>query len=99
MRKNSMIKKLRMFANKAGNISTSMINNAILGIVLLVVLFKLYATLVPEAQTAGDELNASGVPLGNLFTSNGIIFLVIMVALIIVVVRSFLKTGSGKGKK
>lgn len=80
-----------MELKKKGNISTGMINNAILGIVLLVVLFKLYAVLVPEAQTAGDELNASGVPLGSLFTSNGVIFLIIMVALIIVVVKSFMK--------
>ncbi len=87
------MKKLKMLMNKAGNITTGMINNAILGIVLLVVLFKLYATLVPEAQTAGDELNASGVPLGTLFTANGIVFLIIMVALVIVVVRSFLKGG------
>lgn len=92
MRKSSLIRKLREMSKK-GNISTGMINQAILGIVLLVVLFKLYATLVPEAQLAGDELNASGVPLGSLFTSNGVIFLIIMVALVIVVVRSFLKGG------
>ncbi len=81
----------KMARSKLGNISTGMINQAILGIVLLVVLFKLYATLVPEAQAAGDELNATGVPLGSLFTSNGVVFLIIMVALVIVVVRSFLK--------
>jgi len=74
----------------ANKIGTSMINSAITGIVLLVILFKMYAALVPEAQTAGDELNAAGVPLGTLFTSNGIVFLIIMAALIFVVVRSFL---------
>ena len=36
--------------NKTGKLSTSMVNTAILAIVLLTVLFQLYAQLVPEAQ-------------------------------------------------
>lgn len=76
--------------NKKGKVGTSMINQAIYGIVLLVVLFKLYAVLVPEAQTAGDELNASGVPLGSLFTGSGIVFLIIMAALVFTVIKSFM---------
>lgn len=79
-----------MNVGKRGNIGTGMIEKAILGIVMLVILFKLYATLVPEAQAAGDDLNASGVPLGSLFTSNGIVFLIIMAALVFVVVRAFM---------
>ena len=79
--------------NKTGKLSTSMVNTAILAIVLLTVLFQLYAQLVPEAQTAGDTLNASGVPLGSLFTSSGVVFVIIMAALIIVVVRSFMTKG------
>jgi hypothetical protein len=66
------------------------IRTAIIAIVMLVVLFKLYAALVPEAQAAGDQLNASGVPLGSLFSANGIVFIIIMVALVIVVVTAFL---------
>lgn len=77
--------------NKKGQLTSSKISDAIMAIVLLVVLFKLYASLVPEAQTAGNELNATGVPLGSLFTSNGIVFLIIMAALIFVVVNSFMK--------
>ena len=73
-----------------GKLNTGMLNQAILAIVLLVVLFKLYASLVPEAQTAGNELNAAGVPLGTLFASGGVVFIIIMVALIIVVVTSFM---------
>jgi hypothetical protein len=71
-------------------IGTDTIRTAIIGIVMLVVLFKLYASLVPEAQSAGDDLNATGVPLGSLFTGEGIVFIIIMVALIIVVVTAFL---------
>jgi len=84
---------MKLLKSKSGKLSTSMLNDAILGIVLLVVIFKLYATLVPEAQTAGDELNASGVPLGSLFTSSGAIFIIIMVALVIVIIKAFLPSG------
>ena len=85
---------MKLFKNKKG-LNESILNTAITAIVLLVVLFKLYAALVPTAQAAGNDLNKSGVPLGSLFTGNGIVFIIIMAALIIVVVRSFLK---GKGK-
>lgn len=74
-------------------VDTGIIEKAILGIVGLVVLFKLYAVLVPEAQSAGNDLNASGVPLGSLFTANGIVFVIIMAALVFVVVRSFMRKG------
>lgn len=86
---------MKMLKSKLGKLSTSTLNSAILGIVLLVVLFQLYAQLVPEAQAAGDTLNASGVPLGNLFTSQGVVFVIIMAALIILVVKAFMP-GGGK---
>ena len=79
--------------SRKGNIGTGVLNTAILGIVLLVVLFQLYAELVPEAQAAGDTLNSSGVPLGNLFVGTGVVFVIIMAALIILVVKSFLPSG------
>jgi hypothetical protein len=81
---------MQWLKNKAGKLTESFLNQAIVGIVLLVVLFKLYAVLVPEAQAAGNELNSSGIPLGGLFTGNGIVFVIIMSALVIVVIRSFM---------
>jgi len=80
--------------DKKAKIQSGILQTAIMGLVLLVVLFQLYATLVPEAQSAGDTLNASGVPLGSLFVSSGIVFVIIMAALVILVVKSFI--GSGK---
>jgi len=65
------------------------INKAIIGIILLVVLFQLYAVLMPELETSGNALNASGVPMGSLFASGGVIFIIIMAALIVLVVKSF----------
>lgn len=79
--------------NKAGRLQSGILNTAILSIVLLVVLFQLYATLVPEAQAAGDTLNESGVPLGSLFAGTGIVFVIIMAALVILVVKSFMPSG------
>jgi len=78
------------------------VDKAILGIIGLVVLFKLYAVLVPEAQTAGTELvevgygndtsaNVSSIPLAGLFSANGIVFLIIMVALLTTIISSFMK--------
>jgi len=110
---------------KQGKLGTAMINQAILAMVMIVVLFKLYADLVPEAQTAGNEMNSSNlcvtqgfywntsdtpsacntnathsiaadfdaIPLAGIFSGSGVVFIVIMAALIIVVVKSFL---SGK---
>jgi hypothetical protein len=85
------------FKYNMATLSTGMLNSAIIAIVLLVVLFQLYSTLVPEAQTAGNMLNESGVPLGSLFTGNGVVFIIVMASLVIVVVTSFM--GGLKGKK
>lgn len=82
----------RIMKSKTGKLSTGMLNTAILSIVLLVVLFQLYSELIPEAQTAGNSLNTSlgGSNLGNLFTGTGIVFTIIMAALVIVVIQSFM---------
>ncbi len=84
---------MKLLKSKTGVLKPGILNNAILALVLLVVLFQLYANLVPEAQAAGDSLNAAGVPLGALFVGSGIVFVIIMAALVILVVRSFLPGG------
>jgi len=84
---------MRLMESKSGKLSTGILNSAILAIVLLVVLFQLYSQLVPTAQTAGNTLCNSGVPLGNLFNSTGVVFVIIMAALIVLVVKSFMPGG------
>ena len=81
---------MKLIRSKEGRLGTNILNTAILAIVLLVVLFQLYAALIPEAQSAGNALNASGVPLGNLFVGTGIVFIIIMAALLILVVTQFM---------
>lgn len=89
---------MNFLTSKNGGLTTSHLSTAIIGIVLLVVLFQLYAALVPEAQAAGNQLNSSGVPLGSLFTSSGVVFIIIMAALVIAVVLAFMPGIKG-GKK
>ena len=74
--------------NKKGAMSSKTLETGFYTLVLLVVIFKGYAVLVPEAQAAGDELNASGVPFGSLFSSNGVVFIIIMSALLLLIFKS-----------
>ncbi len=77
---------MSMLKNKKGQIA-GRVTGAVEAIVLVVVLFLLFAQLVPEAQTAGNTLNASGVPLGSLFTGTGVMILLIMVGLLLTVLK------------
>ena len=53
----------------------------------VVVLFLIVAELYPEAASAGDSLNESGNPLGSLFVSGGVIFVIIAAGLLFVVIK------------
>ena len=75
---------MKFFKNKKAQIS-SRVTSAVEAIILIVVLFLLFADLVPEAQSAGNSLNASGVPLGTLFTGSGVVILLVMVGLLLTV--------------
>ena len=57
--------------------------------ILLVVLFQVYASLIPTAQSAGNDLNATGAPLATLFDSTGVVWVLIMGALVFVVITAF----------
>lgn len=81
---------MNLMKSTKGNLNTGILNTAILGIVLLVVLFQLYAQLIPVAQTAGDTLCSTSAPLSGLFSASGVVFIIIMASLIILVVKAFL---------
>ena len=72
------------------------ISGMITALILVVILFKVAAVMIPQAQTAGDELNESGIPFGSLFAGNGVIFVVIVAALLLVIIYAFLPHGSKK---
>lgn len=111
---------------KAKKLTTAGVQSAILVIVIIVVLFSVYAAMIPEAQTAGDSLNDSNrcadvgctwnastpqctnqsnqsgagvctesayaLPLGGIFGSTGVVFVVLMAMLLIVVIVGLLKS-------
>lgn len=60
----------------------------IAGIILLVVLFVAAAELYPELESAGSDLNATGIPLGGLFVGS-ILGLIVAAALIYTALRHF----------
>lgn len=78
---------------KRGKLAEATIEQYIMVFILIVLLFKVIASLLPEAQSAGDELQASGAPLGDLFSSEGVVWIIVMAAILILLVRSFLKKG------
>lgn len=85
---------MKPIKNKAGRLGgAGMVYTAIASFVGMIVLFQLYSTLVPTAQTAGDDLNATGVPLGSFFVSSGVIWVIIMAALVLLIITSFIKRG------
>ncbi len=78
-----------MLNSKKGQIG-SVINKAIIGLISLTILLLLASQLIPEAQTAGNTLNASGVPLGSLFVGGGILFLIIVAGLFLTSIKPFM---------
>jgi len=54
----------------------------------ITVLFLIVADLYPTAADAGDDLNASGFPLGSLFVTGGVVFIVIAAAILMGVLKA-----------
>lgn len=53
----------------------------------ITVLFLIVAELYPTAGDAGDDLNASGFPLGSLFVTGGVVFIVVAAAILMGVLK------------
>lgn len=70
------------------------VNKVIVAFVSLIVLFTLYAALVPEGITAGNALNSTaGFSFGSFFASGGIVWILISVGLLLVVLKTFKVSG------
>lgn len=74
-------------------IDSKTIEKYILAFVFIVVFFQIVANLYPTMVTSGATLNASGLPLGELFTSGGAIWYLLAVAIVILVYKSFQQSG------
>ena len=79
-----------------GNITTETIKSYIVMFVLIVVLFLVLAQLYPTAVTAGNSLNSSNAPLGSLFASGGVVWLVIFAGVLISLVVGALAMVKGR---
>ena len=71
--------------DKKGKIGLG-VASIISAVILLVLAFNVIAIGVPEISTAGDVVNATGLPFASLFASDGIVILAVMGALIMAVV-------------
>jgi hypothetical protein len=65
-------------------------SNIITSVIGAIVLFLVVAELYPEFSTAGDSLNASGIPLGGFFVSGGILALLLAVGIFYGLYRAFM---------
>lgn len=57
----------------------------------IIVLFKGVAAEYPDAADAGDDLNASGFPLGSLFVGGGVVFLILAAVMIGAIIKDATK--------
>ena len=69
---------------------------AILG---LVIVFYLVGGLAPTLVVASGNISNSGLPLANLFASNGILLLIFMVVLLVGMIIMAIKMVKGHGHK
>ena len=58
------------------------------GFIGLVVMFLIVAELYPTMADAGDTLNSSGIPLGTLFVSGGVVFVLIAAGVLYAVFKN-----------
>jgi len=58
-------------------------------IIIFTVLLSLLTLVLPQYETAGDTLNATGAPLASFFQSGGLIILMIMGFLTLTAIGAF----------
>lgn len=67
---------------------TGLVEGVIILVIGLVIIFQVVANLFPTLVSAGNTLNASGIPLGSLFAgSNATLWFILAAALIILSVK------------
>lgn len=127
---------MKLNNSKKGILTPKFISSAFLLLIVVVILFQVYADVIPEAQAAGNSLNESiqctsnrcffnatgntttgircfavegeenvgcatssthsAIPFAGLFSGTGIVFLIIMAALLILVVKAYFSNKKNK---
>lgn len=80
---------MKMLMDKKAALKQSSIEQYVMVFVLVLILFKVIASLFPQVTSAGDELNASGFPLAEFFMSGGVLWYLVAAGLLFLVYRSF----------
>jgi uncharacterized membrane protein len=79
---------LKMKVNKH-KINTGTIEKYIMVFVLVLVLFKIVASVFPQTADAATELNDSGFPLAEFFLADGVLWYLVAIGLLFLVYKSF----------
>lgn len=81
---------MNMRSNKKGSkMNEGKIENYIMIFVLVLILFKVVASLFPSVTDAGSELNDSGFPLAEFFMADGVLWYLVSAGLLFLIFRSF----------
>ena len=80
---------MKMLSNKKGNMNQGKIENYIMVFVLVLILFKVIATLYPQVTASASELNESGFPLAEFFMDNGVLWYLVAAGLLFLIYKSF----------
>lgn len=63
-----------------------LVYGVVIGIVGIVVIFYLVGSLAPTLVTASDNISNSGLPLAGLFSSGGIVMIIIVVGILLTII-------------
>lgn len=82
---------MKLLGNKKGFDVSGKVTAIILSIIGIIVIFSILGATSTDLTSSADQVSASGLPLANLFSSNGIILLVFMAGILISLIVVFLK--------
>ena len=71
------------------NVDAKTIEKYAIVMVLVLVLFKIVASVFPDVTDAASELNSTGFPLAEFFLSDGALWYLVGAALLFLVYRAF----------
>ena len=66
--------------------------NIVMVLLSICVILPLFTVMIPLMESGGDSLVSSGVPLAGLFSTGGLMFILIMVGLLLFVINKYVYT-------
>lgn len=78
-----------MKLNKKGAMTEKTIETWIVVFVLVLVLFKVIADVFPDVTAAATDLTNAGFPLASFFATDGVMWYLVAVALLVMIYKAF----------